>query len=122
MTEPTKTTAPQGPAKPTPTPRKDYRVQSAVRVGKETHHAGDVVSMTEDDAASVGEAVTSTLIVPKTEQISRRKAGLYEVAGPGSVWTTLPGEEKGRAHGPGTLLELDEQTARDLGEAVKLAV
>ena len=102
-----------------PGPRQSYRVLRRVVVDGVAHEEGGVVALTGADAQSLGDAITSILTVPVAEEISKREAGIYEVAGPGGVWATLGDEERARMHGPGTLLELSAAEARDLGTAIR---
>jgi hypothetical protein len=110
-----------GSPKPPPEPvvKQPYRVLSRIVVDKIAHEPGAVVSLTPADAASLGGAVTSTLTVPVAEEIAKREAGLYEVAGPGSVWAVAGDEERSHSQPPGTLLELSAEDARDLGTAIR---
>ena len=81
----------------------------------EAHGAGDLLELTPEEAEDLGEAVAPGKPKPTPRAIEKREAGRYRVAGPGLVqWSGKPREK-------GFLLDLSEDEARSLGEAVEEA-
>jgi hypothetical protein len=97
------------------TKRERYYVvgPGSVRFGGQTYAALDKVDLTAEEAASLGESVKPGA-PPKaaTDDIEKRTAGTYEVAGPGQVMF------EGVARSKGFELKLDAVEARKLGTAV----
>ncbi|HWA29124.1 MAG TPA: hypothetical protein VG734_25970 [Lacunisphaera sp.] len=79
----------------------------------EMHAARSLLRLTEAEAEDLGEAVKPGKPPPSKAQVGARKAGVYVVAGPGSVG------HGGKFHEPGALLDLSEADARSLGGAIK---
>lgn len=74
---------------------------------------GELLELTEAEAKELGDVVALGEALPPPVPVSKRKAGKYRVKGPGSVMR----ERKLLA--PGTMLELSEDDARSLGDAVE---
>jgi hypothetical protein len=89
--------------------------------------AGELVELTEEEAAGYGDAVVLGTPPPPPTAISARKAGRYRVAGPGKVkhGGGVGADGKyvpGVFHVAGTVLNLTEEDARSLGASVVEAV
>jgi membrane protein involved in colicin uptake len=84
----------------------------SVHFGGKLYKANDVIGLTPEEAAEMGELVAEGRPKPPPAAIAQRKAGKYKVAGPGTVWFSGKPREKGFA------LDLDEAEARSLGAAV----
>ena len=106
-------TADKAPAKPK-SARGTFHVvgPGSVHFEGKLYKANDVIGLTPEEAASLGELVAEGRPKPPPAAISERKAGKYLVAGPGTVWFSGKPREKGFA------LDLDEAEARSLGAAV----
>lgn len=74
---------------------------------------GELIELTEKEALELGAVVALGEAPSPPVPVTKRRAGSYRVKGPGSVLR----ERKLLA--PGTMLELSEDDARSLGDAVE---
>jgi Xaa-Pro aminopeptidase len=95
--------------------RKPHHVvsQGSVMFNGDRYEHEDPILLTDSEALDLGpEVVAPGTAPPKPRDINKRKGGKYTVAGPGSVY------KDGRHRHAGEVLELNEDDARSLGEAV----
>lgn len=97
--------------------RKLYTVKgpSAVVTGGQILAPGSKLRLTEEEAASLGDALILGEL-PPADVIAERKDGKYEVAPDRNLWS------EGKMQGPGYTLTLGADEARSLGDAVRPVV
>lgn len=112
---PTATTGEQKPVETKAAKTEIYHVVgpgSLMRKG-ELLPPGELIELTEKEAKELGGLVALGEAPPPPVPVAKRKAGKYSVKGPGSVL------RERTLLGPGTMLELNENDARSLGDAVE---
>ena len=94
--------------------RKLYTVKGpgSVTAGGHMFAAGSKLSLTEEEAASLGDNLVLGDLAPP-DVVEKRKGGRYEVAPDRNLWSD------GAMRGPGFEIELDDAEARKLGDAVR---
>jgi len=85
----------------------------SVRIRGKTHKAGDEIALSADEAEDMGKTVSSKPPPKPQPKPAARQDGNYRVVGPGKI------KLNGKKYATGAVIELDAESARDLGPTVE---